>query len=643
MEKNIDNISAQIKQNLIELCNKTLTCANTEEFPNGTKDIEYALNNIKNDIFDVVVCGEVKKGKSSFINAIMGENILPVDTRVATSQAFRIVNSEEQAFYLVFTDGSKQRVGREELENYGSQVKIDKNGEPITFGKIVDYMEVHTPIPFLPKSVVLVDTPGLGAIYANHAIVTMRHLAKASAVIFVMDPANPLTDTELSFLNTITETTSNVLLVMTKQDNYDSEYIEAQIKRNMEILVEKGFKDKFSCDEVKILPMSSTLLYDVSNAEMENTDRETFYEISCFETVKMELLRMLQTTIGLSKSIVAYNALNDYNSQVMSAISERDTVLNSLGDGKQLLVEKQQVKANFQSKWGPNGEQQKMIIKEVNDTISVYSSKATAMFNPGSELYNKMFLEIDGLTTYDEAKVFANMFPKRMMTEYMQAWKGLNEDCINKISKIMSKYRKKMQDDRNRELSNTFLGNVILPPYTMPKYGMMDFFNDTKGGWFTLFFVANVFSLPLSLVALPIAALIGWFTGNKTKLNRMKVELKGYLNTNLSTLRSQVLYSPVNENDSLSKSLYETTKEKLLQTAQTTLREIYNEQLSLSDDEVKRLNNQITNINQKRHELTQNLQTIRNKWDPIYTQLKELREELKSLELLIKSSCFTKE
>lgn len=191
-----------------------------------------------------MVCGEVTKGKSSFINAIIGENILPVDTKVATSQAFRIVNDVTQTFYLVFTDGTKQEVEREELESYGSQAKIDKNGEPITFGKIVDYMEVHTPIPFLPQSVVLVDTPGLGAIYANHATVTKRHLAKASAVIFILDPANPITNAEISFLNDITNITSNVLIVMTKQDDYDEEYVSTQISRNLEILSERDLKRK---------------------------------------------------------------------------------------------------------------------------------------------------------------------------------------------------------------------------------------------------------------------------------------------------------------------------------------------------------------------------------------------------------------
>ena len=224
MENKINDLSSQIKEQLVDLCEKTLSYAQTKEFPDATKDIEFSLGNLRNEIYDVVVCGEVKKGKSSFINAIIGERILPVDTKVATSQAFRIVNSNKQAFYLVFTDGTKQEVEREDLENYGSQAKIDKNGEPITFGKIVDYMEVHTPIPFLPQSVVLVDTPGLGAIYANHATVTKRHLAKASAVIFILDPANPITEAEISFLNEVASITSNVMLVMTKQDNYDEEY-----------------------------------------------------------------------------------------------------------------------------------------------------------------------------------------------------------------------------------------------------------------------------------------------------------------------------------------------------------------------------------------------------------------------------------
>ena len=635
MGNKINDLSSQIKGQLIDLCEKTLSYAQTKEFPDATKDIGFSLGNLRNEIFDVVVCGEVKKGKSSFINAIIGERILPVDTKVATSQAFRIVNSNKQAFYLVFTDGTKQEVERDDLENYGSQVRIDKNGEPITFGKIVDYMEVHTPIPFLPQSVVLVDTPGLGAIYANHATVTKRHLAKASAVIFILDPTNPITEPEISFLNEVTCITPNVLLVMTKQDNYDEEYINTQINRDVEILVEKGFKEKISANEIKILPMSSTLLYDVKNADLEADEQKIFYEASFFDNVKTELLKMLQMTIGLSKSSTAYNALNQYNSRVMAAVAESEEVLKSPNSAQQLLTRKQQIKASFQATWGPNGNEQKALITSVNNIITAFSTKATALFNPGTDLYNKLLNEIDSLVDYQTTKCYAEQFPNKMMTEYMQAWQGLNEECAGKINQTMSKFQKEMTEDVSTQMQRGMSNAITLPSYNLPKYGAMDYFNFTKAGWFTLFFAANIFGATIGIAALPIAALIGWFTGNKAKRDRMKSELRNYLNTNLSTLRNQILTNPMDAKDALSKSLFETTKEKHIQTAQTVLKQIYDEQLAVTEQEVERLNDQITNINKERIQIELRLKMIKEKWNPIYNQLKAIRQQLSSLEAIL--------
>ena len=75
-----------------------------------TKDTEFTNmgSRIDCDQYDVVVCGEVKKGKSSFINAIIGDDLLPVNTDVATSQVFRIVNDTQERYELVFIDGSLQ-------------------------------------------------------------------------------------------------------------------------------------------------------------------------------------------------------------------------------------------------------------------------------------------------------------------------------------------------------------------------------------------------------------------------------------------------------------------------------------------------------------------------------------------------------
>ena len=52
--------------------------------PAKNEEIDTAYQLIRNETFDVLVCGEVKKGKSSFINAIIGEEILQTNNNVAT-------------------------------------------------------------------------------------------------------------------------------------------------------------------------------------------------------------------------------------------------------------------------------------------------------------------------------------------------------------------------------------------------------------------------------------------------------------------------------------------------------------------------------------------------------------------------------
>ena len=177
-----------------------------------------------------------------------------------------------------------------------------------------------------------------------------------------------------------------------------------------------------------------------------------------------------------------------------------------------------------------------------------------------------------------------------------------------------------------------------IQPLSKTKKKFHDVINHTKAGLLTLFFAANVVCLSLTIFALPIAAVIGWFTGNAARTNRMKMELKSYLNSNLSSLRNQVLSNPINKDDKLSKSLFEDSKEKHLKQAQNLLSNIYNEQLDITQKEVNRINEQITLLNTQRAALITRQEAIKEKWDPAYTKLKELRNTLSKLENLIRTN-----
>lgn len=139
LEQQIQSIRAILRDTY-----SRITSTQNSYIPTPDMSVKTAGAIIQQEQYDVVVCGEVKKGKSSFINALMGDEVLPTNTQVATSQVFRIINSDTEEYSLVFTDGQRQRISRKDLSRYGSQVDADLYGEPIFRGRQLDYIEVNT-------------------------------------------------------------------------------------------------------------------------------------------------------------------------------------------------------------------------------------------------------------------------------------------------------------------------------------------------------------------------------------------------------------------------------------------------------------------------------------------------------------------
>ena len=88
-----------LKQGILSIMEKieTLTNNNSAHLPKLNDSFFNVKDAVLNPSYDVVVCGEVKKGKSSLLNAIVGKQILPVANEIATSQVFRIAHSETES------------------------------------------------------------------------------------------------------------------------------------------------------------------------------------------------------------------------------------------------------------------------------------------------------------------------------------------------------------------------------------------------------------------------------------------------------------------------------------------------------------------------------------------------------------------
>lgn len=146
------------------------------------------------DLYTIVFLGEFNRGKSSLINALLGESILPTDINPTTATINIVRYAEQPSIRLQNTDGTTQ-----DLE-FSAESLAPFSGEADT--SAIRYLELGMPLPLLRDGVVLVDTPGVDDINDQRVEVTYNFVPRADAVVFVLSAMSPLTRSEDDFLKT---------------------------------------------------------------------------------------------------------------------------------------------------------------------------------------------------------------------------------------------------------------------------------------------------------------------------------------------------------------------------------------------------------------------------------------------------------
>ena len=144
----------------------------------------------------VLFCGEFKRGKSSLINAIIGETLCATDVGIATSAISIIRYGTEKKAYRYYgnllenTDAlKKEEIGWQDIEKYAVGDVLDIDNTIL--------IELFYPAPFLKDGITIIDTPGVGGVDPRHSILTHMALSKADVIVFVTDAGEPMTEAEL--------------------------------------------------------------------------------------------------------------------------------------------------------------------------------------------------------------------------------------------------------------------------------------------------------------------------------------------------------------------------------------------------------------------------------------------------------------
>ncbi|MBN2010045.1 dynamin family protein [candidate division KSB1 bacterium] len=189
-------------------------------------------NNLQQERFRLVVLGQFKRGKSTFINALLGDKILPTDVIPVTAVITEIHHSDEASAQVFFFEGEAKQVAIHELDEYVSENRNPKNT------KKVDKVVVGYPAAILEKGLIIVDTPGVGSIHEHNTRLTQEYLLQADAAVFVFSADPPLTELEKGFLKVLIPIIPHIHFVLNKSDYLDHDDLSKVIAFNKKILQE---------------------------------------------------------------------------------------------------------------------------------------------------------------------------------------------------------------------------------------------------------------------------------------------------------------------------------------------------------------------------------------------------------------------
>jgi GTP-binding protein EngB required for normal cell division len=199
-------------------------------------------------LFLLVIAGEFNSGKSSFINALLGERVLPEGVTPTTDR-----------------------------------INLLRHGPEVSEHALEAYLLERTHPAELLRELSVVDTPGTNAVVRRHEELTRDFVPRADLVLFVTSADRPFSESEREFLERIREWGKKIVFIVNKIDILagpaDREEVLTYVRENATTLLG---------ETPQVFPVSAR-----QAVEARTTANTELWEQSGFDAVEEYLLKTL--------------------------------------------------------------------------------------------------------------------------------------------------------------------------------------------------------------------------------------------------------------------------------------------------------------------------------------------------------------
>lgn len=295
LNDNLRNMRVQLDEIIKDLHRMTVGIGN-DSLAETVSD----LRNRINEPFMFVVVGEVKAGKSSFVNALLNANVCKVAPDPCTDTIQQILYGDEL-----------------EVVNVNPNLK-----------------KIYTPSEIL-KEIAIVDTPGTNTISAHHQEITEGFIPASDLIVFVFEAKNPYRQSAWEFLDFIREEwRKKVIFVLQQKDLMEPEDLKINESGVFNYAQKKGVNNA----TVFSVSAKMDLNGDTENSGYDSLRKYIADNITGGKAPILKLDNNISTSINISDRI--NDGLRKREEQYLADKNFRKDVTETL--------DKQEEKSNYQ-------------------------------------------------------------------------------------------------------------------------------------------------------------------------------------------------------------------------------------------------------------------------------------------------------
>lgn len=235
------------------------------------KQLDAILEKQNDKILNISVIGEFSTGKSSFINALVGYELLAVNVLQGTTIAITIIEYGE-SYSLSLVDKSNEytihEYGdidclRDALQHYTTDSSYSDN---------ISHVKVTLPSDVLKNGFRIIDTPGTNSLEQWHEDITRRAIDDMSDMsIILVDASRPMPETLICFVeNTLKDCVKDCLFVANKID-----IVNASERSRMLKYIQKKVDMSFDMEKTVVLPFASIALTNMFSKDIVEIDEDS--------------------------------------------------------------------------------------------------------------------------------------------------------------------------------------------------------------------------------------------------------------------------------------------------------------------------------------------------------------------------------